>query len=232
MTDQSVIYRIPMSEQHLAEPRWRRLPEERPKQILDAALAVFAERGLAAARLEDIAKRAGVSKGTIYLYFANKEELFRGVVRETVISFIERGEAHFAVERDPILALDTWMEGHWRWIRSDVFPAIHRLVNSELRDFPDLHEFYAVEVVGRAQRLVCEILERGMEIGVFRRTDALVAARMLSALLVTHGTWYHQKNSFKSIADIPDAVLVGQVRDFFLHAMRPDAGLSSPHATS
>ena len=218
--------------EHLAEPRWRRLPEERPKQILDAALAVFAERGLAAARLEDIAKRAGVSKGTIYLYFANKEELFRGVVRETVISFIERGEARFAADRDPILALDTWMEGHWRWIRSDVFPAIHRLVNSELRDFPDLHEFYAVEVVGRAQRLVCEILERGMETGVFRRMDPLVAARMLSALMVTHGIWYHQKHSFKSIANIPDDALVGQIRDFFLHALRPLPGLGSPHAAS
>jgi TetR/AcrR family transcriptional regulator len=217
-----------MSE-HVAEPRWRRLPEERPKQILDAALAVFAERGLAAARLEDIAKRAGVSKGTIYLYFANKEELFREVVRDTVIAFIERGEARFAAEGDPIRALDVWMEGHWNWIRSDVFPAMHRLVNSELRDFPDLYEFYAVEVVGRAQRLVCEVLERGMETGVFRRTDALVAARMLSALLVTHGTWYHQKHSFKSIANIPDGVLLAQIRDFFLHAMRPDDGPSSKH---
>ena len=206
------------------EPRWRRLPEERPKQILDAALAVFAERGLAAARLDDIAKLAGVSKGTIYLYFANKEELFREVVRDTVIAFIERGEARFAAEGDPIRALDVWMEGHWNWIRSDVFPAMHRLVNSELRDFPDLYEFYAVEVVGRAQRLVCEVLERGMETGVFRRTDALVAARMLSALLVTHGTWYHQKHSFKSIANIPDGVLLAQIRDFFLHAMRPDDG--------
>jgi AcrR family transcriptional regulator len=218
-----------MSE-HVAEPRWRRLPEERPKQILEAALAVFAERGLAAARLEDIAKRAGVSKGTIYLYFENKEELFRGVVRDTVIAFIERGEARFAVERDPIAALDVWMEGHWGWIRSEVFPAMHRLANSELRDFPDLYEFYATEVVGRAQRLVCEILERGMETGVFRRMDALVAARMLSALFVTHGTWYHQKHSFKSIANIPERVLLAQIREFFLHAMRPDAGPSSPHA--
>ena len=212
------------------EPRWRRLPEERPKQILDAALAVFAERGLAAARLEDIAKRAGVSKGTIYLYFANKEELFRGVVRDTVISFIERGEAAFATDPDPIRCLDTWMEGHWRWICSDVFPAMHRLANSELRDFPDLYEFYASEVVGRAHRLICEILERGMELGVFRRMDPLVAARMLSALFVTHGTWYHQKHSFKSIANIPDGVLLAQIREFFLHAMRPDAGPSTPNA--
>ena len=100
----------------------------------------------------------------------------------------------------------------------------------ELRDFPDLHAFYATEVVGRAQRLVCEILERGMETGVFRRMDALVAARMLSALFSTHGTWYHQKNSFKSIANIPDGVLLAQIRDFFLHALRPDAGHGSSHA--
>ena len=221
-----------MSEHTTAEPRWRRLPEERPKQILDAALAVFAERGLAAARLDDIAKLAGVSKGTIYLYFANKEELFRGVVRSTVIEFIERGEAAFEQHRDPIRALDLWIEGHWGWIRSSTFPAMHRLVNSELRDFPDLAAFYANEVVGRAQRLVREILERGMETGVFRRMDADVASRMLSALFVTHGTWYHQKNSFKSIANIPEGVLLAQIRDFFLHAMRPEDGRVSPHANT
>jgi AcrR family transcriptional regulator len=218
-----------MSE-HATEPRWRRLPEERPKQILDAALAVFAERGLAAARLDDIAKRAGVSKGTIYLYFANKEELFRGVVRGTVIAFIERGEALFEAEPDPERALDAWMEGHWAWIRSSTFPAMHRLVSSELRDFPDLSAFYATEVVGRAQRLVCGILERGMETGVFRRMDPLVAARMLSALFATHGTWYHQKNSFKSVANIADDVLLSQIRDFFFHAMRPSDERSSTHA--
>ena len=230
MTDQSVTKR--MSEHTATEPRWRRLPEERPKQILDAALAVFAERGLTAARLEDIAKRAGVSKGTIYLYFANKEELFRGVVRSTVIEFIERGEAAFEQDRDPMRALDLWMEGHWTWIRSATFPAMHRLVNSELRDFPDLATFYATEVVGRAQRLVREILERGMETGVFRRMDANVASRMLSALFVTHGTWYHQKNSFKSVANIPEGVLLAQIRDFFLHAMRPEDGRISPHANT
>ena len=220
-----------MSE-HATEPRWRRLPEERPRQILDAALAVFAERGLAAARLDDIAKLAGVSKGTIYLYFANKEELFRDVVRSTVIEFIERSEVAFEQHRDPMRALDLWMEGHWRWIRSPIFPAMHRLVNSELRDFPDLAAFYATEVVGRAQRLVCEILERGMETGVFRRMDAGVASRMLSALLITHGNWYHQKHSFKSVANIPEGVLLAQIRDFFLHAMRPHDGRVSPPAES
>jgi AcrR family transcriptional regulator len=218
-----------MSE-HIAEPRWRRLPEERPKQILDAALAVFAERGLAAARLDDIARLAGVSKGTIYLYFANKEELFRGVVRSTVIAFIEQSEAQFQAERDPRRALASWMDGHWAWIRSATYPAMSRLVASELRDFPDLHAFYANEVVGRAQRLICDILERGMDDGVFRRMDPLVAARMLSALFATHGTWYHQRHSFKSIAGIGDDVLLEQIRNFFFHAMRPDDERTIPHA--
>src|SRR4051794_38341119 len=76
-------------------PRSRRQPEARPTQIVDAALEVFAEHGLAAARIEDIAKRAGLSKGTIYLYFPTKEALFREVIRQTVVSQIELGERDF-----------------------------------------------------------------------------------------------------------------------------------------
>src|SRR4030081_191610 len=161
----------------VTEPRWRRLPEERPKQILDAALAVFAERGLAAARLDDIAKRAGLSKGTIYLYFPNKEELFREVIRQSVVAFIEQGETRFQELGDPLQALDAWMVGYWAYLRSPVFVAMHRLVNSEFHSFPDLAAFYAKEVIERAHRLVCGMLERAMDQGQLRRTDALVAAR-------------------------------------------------------
>ena len=218
-----------MSE-HASEPRWRRLPEERPRQILDAAFAVFAERGLAAARLDDIAKRAGLSKGTIYLYFPNKEELFREVVRSTVIAFIERGEAAVETERDPRRALLAWMESYWAWLRSPVFPAMHRLVNSELTSFPDLAAFYATEVIERAQRLVSGIVKRGMDAGVLRRMDPLVAARMLSALFITHANWHHQRRNFASITGVSDELLLEQIRDFFFNAMRPDAPAASPHA--
>ncbi len=216
----------------LSEPRWRRLPEERPKQILEAALAVFSERGLAAARLEDIAKRAGLSKGTIYLYFPNKEELFRGVVRGTVIAFIERSEAVLESERDPRQALLAWMDGYWSWLRSPVFPALHRLVNSELNSFPDLAAFYATDVIERAQRLVCGMIERAMDAEILRRMDPLVAARMLSALFLTHGNWYHQRSHFVSIAQVPDHLLLEQIQDFFFHAMRPDVPAAFPHVSS
>ena len=206
-----------------AEPRWRRLPEERPKQILDAALSVFAERGLAAARLDDIAKLAGLSKGTIYLYFPNKEELFREVVRTSIVAYIARAEEFIESERDSLQGLLNWMDSFWGWLRSPVFPGIHRLVTSELTNFPDLAAFYATEVIERAQRLVSGILERGMDGGVFRRMDPLVAARMLSALFITHALWFHQRQCFKSIKNVPVDLMHAQIRDFFLNAMRPDS---------
>lgn len=212
------------------EPRWRRLPEERPKQILDAALAVFAERGLAAARLDDIAKLAGLSKGTIYLYFATKEDLFREVIRTSVIAFIARAEAFFEAEPDPVHSLNAWMDGYWGWLRSPVFPTMHRLVNTELRSFPDLAAFYTTEVIERAQRLVREMLERGMDAGHFRRMDPQVAARMLSSLFVTHAMWYHQRDCFKAIKDVGDDVLLAQIREFFFNAMRPESSDASQHA--
>jgi AcrR family transcriptional regulator len=206
----------------IAEPRWRRLPEERPRQILEAALAVFAERGLAAARLDDIAKRAGLSKGTIYLYFPNKEELFREVVRHSVIAFIERGEELFQAGTDPLPALNAWMEGYWAWLRSPVFPVMHRLVSSELHSFPDLASFYTKEVIERSQRLVCEMLEQAMRLGQLRRMDPLVAARMLSALFVTHALWYHQRMHFRTFKHVSGEGVLEEIRDFFFHALQPD----------
>ncbi|MBA3672689.1 MAG: TetR/AcrR family transcriptional regulator [Gemmatimonadaceae bacterium] len=212
----------------LPEPRWRRLPEERPRQILDAALAVFAERGLAAARLEDIARRAGLSKGTIYLYFPNKEELFREVIRGSVIAYIETAETELRVERDPAEELLAWMRGYWGWLRSPVFPAVHRLVSSEAAAFPDLAWFYTSEVIERAQRITCRIIERCMDAGIFRRMDPLVAARMLSSIFVTHGLWYHQRACFKRFDKEPE-VLLDEIHDFFIHALRPDVLRGGSH---
>jgi AcrR family transcriptional regulator len=117
-------------------PRWRRLPEERPRQILDAALEVFGERGLAGARLDDIARRAGVSKGTIYLYFPNKEELFREVVRAIVVDRLREAAAKSG-GGDPVEELRTYMREHWDFVRSPEFQTIFKLVTGELHNFPD-----------------------------------------------------------------------------------------------
>src|SRR5512140_2316913 len=94
------------------DPRWRRLPGERPAQIIDAALDAFSENGFAAAKLDDIARRAGVSKGTIYLYFESKEELFKAVVNDTM------GAQLRSAEQSPPLdsaadSLERALRSHW-----------------------------------------------------------------------------------------------------------------------
>lgn len=209
----------PLSSQ---EPRWRRLPEERPGQILSAALAVFGERGLAAARLEDIAKRAGLSKGTIYLYFPNKEELFREVVRQTVISQLEEGER--MVSQTTTSATDTlteFMRRYWTFIRSVQFAPIFRLIHAEIHNFPDLASFYSEEVVVRGQRLISGIIARGIESGEFRAMDPAVAARMLSAPFVMHGLWCTHRECFTSVAKKTDDQVLDEMMQFYLYAIRP-----------
>lgn len=212
----------PLSSQ---EPRWRRLPEERPGQILSAALAVFGERGLAASRLEDIAKRAGLSKGTIYLYFPNKEELFREVVRHTVISQLEEGERMVSENGENATSATTtlteFMHRYWTFIRSAQFAPIFRLIHAEIHNFPDLARFYGEEVVARGHRLISAIIARGVESGEFRDIDPAVAARMLSAHFVMHGLWCTHRECFTSVAKKSDEQVLDELMQFYLYAIRP-----------
>jgi len=205
------------------EPRWRRLPEERPQQIIDAALAIFGERGLAAARLEDIAKRAGLSKGTIYLYFPNKEELFREVIRQTIIAQIERAERELATatQQSASDTLTQFVRGYWGYLRSPKFAALFRLIHAELSNFPDLARFYGREVIERIWRLVTNIVERGIESGEFRALDPAVAARMLGPMLLMHALWCSHRDLFKATANKTDEQVLEEVLDFYLHAIRP-----------
>ena len=211
------------SEPHTeAGPRWRRLPEERPKQIVAAALAEFGERGLGAARLEDVAKRAGLSKGTIYLYFPNKEELFREVVRHTVVTELEAAERVVDEKRESATeTLTNYMREYWRFIRSSQFAPLFRLIHAEIHNFPDLARFYAEEVVARGHRLISLIITRGIETGEFRSVDPSMAARMLTAPFVMHGLWCSHRECFASVAGQTDDQVLAQLIDFYLYAIRP-----------
>jgi AcrR family transcriptional regulator len=213
------------------EPRWRRLPEERPGQILNAALAVFGEHGLAASRLEDIAKRAGLSKGTIYLYFPNKEELFREVVRHMVVPQLEAGE-RLAAEHTAATATERlmdFMRRYWTFIRSEQFAPIFRLIHAEIHNFPDLASFYAEEVVSRGHRLVTAIIARGIDSGEFRAIDPAVAARMLTAPFVMHGLWCTHRECFTSVAKKTDEQVLDELMQFYLYAIRPCSANQQTH---
>jgi AcrR family transcriptional regulator len=200
-------------------PRWRRAPEARPAQIIEAALEVFGEVGLARARLDDIAKRAGISKGTIYVYFPDKEALFKEVVRKTVISTIERAERNLTAET-ATEQLTGYMRGYWQFLRSPAFAAIYRLVIGELRNFPDLATFYSTEVIARGLRLVSGIIQRGIDSGEFRPMNAEVAARGLAGMLIAHAIWCGDRECFGHVANKSDEEILEELTDLFLHAIR------------
>jgi AcrR family transcriptional regulator len=203
-----------------AHPKWRRLPEERPAQIVEAALEVFASRGLAAARLEDIARAAGVAKATIYLYFPNKEALFREVIRQTVVSHIESSERDFESATGPARdAFVQHLQRYWTFIQSPKFSPLFRLIHAEISQHPDLAKFYADEVVTRSHRLIAAIIKRGIDQGEFRDVDPLVTARMVSAPFVLHGLWCRHREAFTWMNRKTDEQVLGDLIDFNLAAL-------------
>ena len=212
-----------MSQTHLpAEPKWRRLPEERPQQIIEAALEVFGEHGLSDARLEDIAKRAGVSKGTIYLYFPNKEELFREVVRAHVVARIERAEHEVEAQSGTAgEQLEHFMRGWWTFLQLPTSGTIYRLVIGELHRFPDLAEFYATEVVQRALTLLAGFVRRGVDAGEFREVDPFTTARLMSSMFISHALWCSKREIFRHITQGKPEQIIEDLMDFIRSALRP-----------
>jgi AcrR family transcriptional regulator len=168
-------------------PRTRR-KEARPGEIVAAALASFAERGYAATKLEDVAAAAGISKGTIYLYFPTKEDLFRAVVRQAVLPNVEAAEAQFASHTGS--CADLLRMQAQRFLDSDL-TAIPKLIVAESGNFPAIAQFYADTVLRRAFRLIEGILARGMERGEFRRMDVHATLPLFAAPFLLLALWKH-----------------------------------------
>jgi AcrR family transcriptional regulator len=163
----------------------QRRKDARPQELLEAALSLFVEKGFAATRAEEVAKRAGVSKGTLYLYYPSKEELFKAVVRHNLTSLIAEGEqlaSAFEGSSSDLLALliQTW------WERFGNTPAagIHKVILAEVRNFPELAQFYADEVMVPADRLFGGCVERGVARGEFRPMPTHEVALALIAPLI------------------------------------------------
>jgi AcrR family transcriptional regulator len=166
-------------------PRWQRRKEARPAEIVAAALEVFVERGFAAAKLADVARRAGVTKGTLYLYFDSKEALFKAVVRETIVPVIAQGEAlarSFTGSARELL--ERLVREYWRLVGETALAGIPKLMMAEAATFPELTRFYYEEVVTRGHRLMAGVIERGIENGEFRPVDVKVAAKLAMSPLM------------------------------------------------
>ncbi len=174
------------------EPRWHRRKEARPAEILAAALEMFVEHGYAATKLEDVARRAGVTKGTMYLYFDSKEALFKEVVRTSLVSSIERGEqmveAHAGSARELLEALlRLWLEA----LRESRSLGIPKLMVAEATNFPELSRFYYEEIVRRGHRLIGRVIQRGIDHGEFRPVNVPYAVRLAVAPILLTAIMQH-----------------------------------------
>jgi AcrR family transcriptional regulator len=175
----------------VAAKRERR-KEARPGELLDAALDLFVEKGFAATRAEEVAARAGVSKGTLFLYFQSKEELFKAVVRENISGRFTEWRAELdAFEGTSPELLAYCMNSWWERVGATRASGITKLMMSEAKNFPDLAAFYQQEVIMPGQALIRAILQRGMDRGEFRPMDLdyavyVVIAPMIFLILSRH----------------------------------------------
>jgi AcrR family transcriptional regulator len=164
------------------DARWRRRKDARPSEILEAALAVFAEKGFASARMDDIAARAGVTKGTIYLYFDSKESLFKALLQETAEArlgeFLALANAHEGPVAPFIAQL---LRGIGTFVATTDRAVLPKIVIAEAGNFPELARFHHDIVISRVLGFVTSLIEKGQARGEFRKMPAEHAARLLLA---------------------------------------------------
>ena len=174
----------------MARPRYRRRKEDRPQEITAAAFAAFAEKGFTATRVEEVARRAGVSKGLLYLYFKTKEELFKAVIRSVVTPRLDAltrtlespDSTAEAIIRGPVLDFMKRVPG------SPVSVVI-RLMISEAPKHPDLVDYYWDNVASRGLAALRQLLERGVANGEFRETAVNELPQLFVAPVMMSIVW-------------------------------------------
>ena len=202
--------------------RWRRRKEERPAEILAAALKMFSSKGFAVTKLDEVAKEAGVSKGTLYLYFESKEALFKAVVNEYVLPQIAKAEEDAEHYTGSIQDLMVKLLEQWRVnVLETELSGIPKMMVAEASNFPDLATFYLENVIKRTRHFVANLIKLGVERGEFRQCDSEYAARAFLAPMVFSSIWQHSLAPFDDSYDINEYLNVHL--DIFLRGLLKDS---------
>jgi AcrR family transcriptional regulator len=202
-------------------PKRERRKEARPGELLDAALDLFVEKGFSATRAEEVAARAGVSKGTLFLYFQSKEDLFKAVVRENIANKFPTWQEEFITfEGTSAEMLRYALVSWWERIGKTRASGITKLVMSEAQNFPEIAEFYQEEVIKPGNAMIRGILERGVQSGEFRELDLEQAVHIIVAPMIFLMMWKHSMGACAASAKIvnPEQFIHMQV-DVLLHGM-------------
>ena len=211
---------------HSSHTKRERRKDARPGELLDAALELFVEKGFAATRAEEVARHAGVSKGTLFLYFSSKEELFKAVVRENISGRFSEWNASFdSFQGSTADMLRYCMRIWWERIGSTKAAGVTKLMMSEARNFPELAAFYEHEVMQPGQELIQRILQRGVDRGEFRPIDMRYGVYTVLAPMLFLAMWSHSMGSCDSSRQlVPEDYLRVQVDTLLAGLCLPGTG--------
>lgn len=181
-----------MTQTTVAKPLSRRDKQKEAKRLalIDAALAVFSRVGFAAAKMDDVADEAGVSKGTVYLYFESKEKLFEGMVKAKMDPMLNNVEEVLAQSTQTATKrLRAHMAFFYKKILDSDRRQIMRLIMSEGPNFPHLAEFYHANILSRGQAMINDILQQGITNGEFREMNGHGLTQNVVAGGLIAGIW-------------------------------------------
>ncbi|MEN9317213.1 MAG: Fatty acid metabolism regulator protein [Pseudomonadota bacterium] len=219
-----------MPETFARPPRWERRKERRPSELVAAALGLFVERGYAATRLDEVAARAGVSKGTLYLYFESKEDLFKAVVREHIVPVLEA--SHRALENPNASSeqlVRRFFQDWWERFGATELSGIAKLVIAEAGNFPEVARFFRLEVIEPNNAAFGAMIRRGIARGEFRPIDPLVATQLCLAPMVLKAIWTRSFDEHCPAGSrIDPGDFVEQHTEFVLAALRAQPGPGAP----
>ena len=186
-------------------PKRERRKEARPGELVKAALDLFVEKGFAATRVDEVAARAGVSKGTLFLYFESKEDLFKAVIRDNIANLFPAWNEEFKTfEGSSAEMLHYAMDLWWLNVGNTPASGIVKLVISEAQNFPEIAAFYQKEVVEPGTGLLQSILQRGVERGEFEHMDTSKSVFSIIAPMIFLMMWKHSMGACAASANIID----------------------------
>ncbi|MDP2794845.1 MAG: TetR/AcrR family transcriptional regulator [Sulfurisoma sp.] len=186
----------------MTKPRQRR-KEARPAELAAAALELFVEKGFAATRLDDVAARAGVGKGTVYLYFESKEALFKAAIEAAMTPTVEAAEA--LVECGDLSAaerLREFVHGWWRMVAGTPIGGLPKLLVAESGNFPEIAQWHYETIIRRAMRALGRIIEAGIASGEFRPVPVEFATRIVFSPMFSIIVWTRAFGDM--MCDLPD----------------------------
>ncbi len=207
--------------------KWERRSDARPKELTSAALELFAQRGFAGTRLEDVAAKAGVSKATVYLYFKNKEDLFEAVVREAVMPTIEQAEEMLDAYSGPTLDLLRTFVSLLERKLDGPLPALIKLIVAESGNFPKLAQLWVNFGPRRALALIQRILQRGIDRKELRPFDPEHVAPLIAAPMVMLGLWKQALAPHTDFRLDPSALMREHV-EILIRGLAADPQMKSP----